>query len=70
MGKKFNVDEAFTGKELPRAEGAVASSESKLTCIRLHKDEKEALKLAFRGMGLTLSSGIRTVLYEWLRRQR
>ena len=38
--------------------------------LRLHKIRKEALQYHFKGQGLTLSSGIRQVLYDWMDKQK
>jgi hypothetical protein len=61
------------GRDLPKAEKGPSGRykrETVTVSTRLELDKRNALEAHFRGIGLDLSSGIRTVLYEYARSNR
>ncbi|MBA7628828.1 hypothetical protein ES703_36324 [subsurface metagenome] len=67
MAKKLDVDRAFEGRQLPKKFSEFKDdTETRIVHIRLHKQRVAALITIFKAQGKDMSTGIRSVLYEWL----
>ena len=59
--------DAFEGRQIPKKlEQFADDTETQVVHIRLHKERMAALKMLFHAKGQDMTTGIRTVLYEWL----
>ncbi len=69
MSKTPNVSTAFQGRKLPvQGEEFSEDTETKVVHIRLHKERAELLKKLFKLRGMDMTTGIRSILYDWLYR--
>ena len=69
MSKMPNVSTAFQGRKLPiQGEEFSEDIETRVVHIRLHKERAELLKKLFKLRGMDMTTGIRSILYDWLYR--
>ena len=67
MAKQPDFNKAFESRQLPRRfEQFKDDTETRVFHIRLHKQRAESLRTIFKSQGQDMTTGIRSVLYEWL----
>ena len=67
---KFSVKSSFENRVIPiKVDEFQDDNESVIISLRLHRKRKKALRTLFKAKGMDLSTGIRSVLYEWLNDQ-
>jgi len=66
---KFDTKSSFEGRKLAKKQDWSGDTESVSRSIRFHRERLEALKDAFHDLGLDFGTGVRMVLYDWLKRQ-
>lgn len=61
---------AFDGRELPRKyEQFADDTETQVVHLRLHRKRLAELQRLWRLKGQSMTTGARTILYEWLAQQ-